>query len=48
MFISVCPRPHFPLQSPFMGKGSTYKINIYTFNKTLEFADRIERIDVSI
>ncbi|XP_054477877.1 tRNA (guanine(10)-N2)-methyltransferase homolog [Anoplopoma fimbria] len=31
--------------SPFMYKDSTYRINVYTFNKTLEFADRIKRID---
>ncbi|XP_032373797.1 tRNA (guanine(10)-N(2))-methyltransferase TRMT11 [Etheostoma spectabile] len=31
--------------SPFMQKDSTYRINVYTFNKTLEFADRIKRID---
>lgn len=36
------------LQSPFMHKDSTYRINVYTFNKTLEFADRIKRIDVSV
>ncbi|XP_056901187.1 tRNA (guanine(10)-N2)-methyltransferase homolog isoform X1 [Takifugu flavidus] len=30
---------------PFMQKGSTYRINVYTFNKTLAFADRIKRID---
>ncbi|XP_028327486.1 tRNA (guanine(10)-N(2))-methyltransferase TRMT11 [Gouania willdenowi] len=30
---------------PFMHKGSTYKINVYTFNKTLLFADRIKKID---
>lgn len=30
-----------------MDKDSTYRINVYTFNKTLEFADRIKRIDVS-
>lgn len=36
------------LKSPFMQKDSTYRINVYTFNKTLEFADRIQRIDVSI
>lgn len=39
---------HIPLQSPFMHKDSTYRINVYTFNKTLEFPDRIKRIDVSI
>ncbi|XP_075868777.1 tRNA (guanine(10)-N(2))-methyltransferase TRMT11 isoform X2 [Nelusetta ayraudi] len=31
--------------SPFLQKDSTYRINVYTFNKTLEFADRIQRID---
>ncbi|CAM9272611.1 unnamed protein product, partial [Lampetra planeri] len=31
--------------SPFMRKDSTYRINVYTFNKTLEFAERIKRID---
>lgn len=36
------------LQSPFMRADSTYRINVYTFNKTLEFADRINKIDVSI
>lgn len=36
------------LQLPFMRKGTTYRINVYTFNKTLEFADRIKRIDVRI
>lgn len=45
--IFVCPLPRIPLQSPFMHKDSTYRINVYTFNKTLEFADRIKRIDVS-
>lgn len=30
-----------------MHKDSTYRINVYTFNKTLEFPDRIKRIDVS-
>lgn len=29
-----------------MQKDSTYRINVYTFNKTLEFAERIKRIDV--
>lgn len=28
-----------------MQKDSTYKISVYTFNKTLVFADRIKRID---
>uniref|UniRef100_A0A7N6A6Z0 tRNA (guanine(10)-N(2))-methyltransferase TRMT11 n=1 Tax=Anabas testudineus TaxID=64144 RepID=A0A7N6A6Z0_ANATE len=31
--------------SPFMHKDSTYRINVYTFNKTLQFAERIKRID---
>ncbi|XP_022609203.1 tRNA (guanine(10)-N2)-methyltransferase homolog isoform X3 [Seriola dumerili] len=31
--------------APFMHKDSKYKINVYTFNKTLLFADRIKRID---
>lgn len=31
--------------SPFMHKNSTYRINVHTFNKTLQFADRIKRID---
>ncbi|KAK7887103.1 hypothetical protein WMY93_026724 [Mugilogobius chulae] len=31
--------------SPFMQPDSTYRINVYTFNKTLEFAERIKRID---
>uniref|UniRef100_A0A668AGX2 tRNA (guanine(10)-N(2))-methyltransferase TRMT11 n=1 Tax=Myripristis murdjan TaxID=586833 RepID=A0A668AGX2_9TELE len=31
--------------TPFMQRDSTYRINVYTFNKTLEFADRIKRID---
>ncbi|KAL3981089.1 neurobeachin-like protein 1/2 [Sarotherodon galilaeus] len=38
---------NFPsdIMSPFMHKDSTYRINVYTFNKTLQFADRIKRID---
>lgn len=44
-FISVCA---LASQSPFMEKHSTYRINVYTFNKTLEFTDRIKKIDVSI
>uniref|UniRef100_A0AAX7SUV8 tRNA (guanine(10)-N(2))-methyltransferase TRMT11 n=1 Tax=Astatotilapia calliptera TaxID=8154 RepID=A0AAX7SUV8_ASTCA len=38
---------NFPseIMSPFMHKDSTYRINVYTFNKTLLFADRIKRID---
>lgn len=36
------------LQLPFLLSGSTYRINVYTFNKTLEFAERIKRIDVCI
>lgn len=37
----------YPLEnmSPFMLKESTYRINVYTFNKTLEFTERIKRID---
>ncbi|KAE8288521.1 tRNA (guanine(10)-N2)-methyltransferase-like protein [Larimichthys crocea] len=31
--------------SPFMHKDSTYRINVYTYNKTLVFPDRIKRID---
>lgn len=31
-----------------MQKGSSYKINVYTFNKTLLFEERIKKIDVSI
>ncbi|KAG7469916.1 hypothetical protein MATL_G00133890 [Megalops atlanticus] len=31
--------------APFFQQDSTYKINVYTFNKTLEFKDRIEKID---
>uniref|UniRef100_A0A672H8B4 tRNA (guanine(10)-N(2))-methyltransferase TRMT11 n=1 Tax=Salarias fasciatus TaxID=181472 RepID=A0A672H8B4_SALFA len=30
---------------PFMQRDSTYRINVYTFNKTLLFEDRIKRID---
>ncbi|KAF3691652.1 tRNA (guanine(10)-N2)-methyltransferase -like protein [Channa argus] len=29
----------------FMQKDSTYRINVYTFNKTVEFGDRIKKID---
>lgn len=38
---------NYPLEhmSPFMEKHSTYRINVYTFNKTLEFTDRIKKID---
>ncbi|KAM6968171.1 tRNA (guanine(10)-N(2))-methyltransferase TRMT11 [Aplochiton taeniatus] len=38
---------NFPpeIMSPFLQKDSTYRINVYTFNKTLEFEDRIKRID---
>uniref|UniRef100_A0A673CNY8 tRNA (guanine(10)-N(2))-methyltransferase TRMT11 n=1 Tax=Sphaeramia orbicularis TaxID=375764 RepID=A0A673CNY8_9TELE len=38
---------NYPMENmtPFMRKDSTYRINVYTFNKTLEFADRIKRID---
>ncbi|XP_036395260.1 tRNA (guanine(10)-N2)-methyltransferase homolog isoform X2 [Megalops cyprinoides] len=31
--------------APFLQQDSTYKINVYTFNKTLEFKDRIKKID---
>ncbi|KAJ8411468.1 hypothetical protein AAFF_G00162760 [Aldrovandia affinis] len=31
--------------APFLQQDSTYKINVYTFNKTLEFKDRIQKID---
>ncbi|XP_032415225.1 tRNA (guanine(10)-N(2))-methyltransferase TRMT11 isoform X2 [Xiphophorus hellerii] len=31
--------------SPYMQKGSSYRINVYTFNKTLLFEDRIKKID---
>uniref|UniRef100_A0A1A7WHI6 tRNA (guanine(10)-N(2))-methyltransferase TRMT11 n=2 Tax=Iconisemion striatum TaxID=60296 RepID=A0A1A7WHI6_9TELE len=31
--------------SPYVHKESTYRINVYTFNKTLLFADRIKKID---
>ncbi|XP_056142671.1 tRNA (guanine(10)-N2)-methyltransferase homolog [Lampris incognitus] len=31
--------------SPYMEKDSTYRINVETFNKTLEFQNRLERID---
>ncbi|XP_012692919.1 tRNA (guanine(10)-N2)-methyltransferase homolog [Clupea harengus] len=30
---------------PFLGAESTYKINVYTFNKTLIFKDRLNKID---
>lgn len=46
--MSVFPLPYLLLQLPFMQIGSTYRINVYTFNKTLEFAERIKRIDVCI
>uniref|UniRef100_A0A3P9LEE7 tRNA (guanine(10)-N(2))-methyltransferase TRMT11 n=1 Tax=Oryzias latipes TaxID=8090 RepID=A0A3P9LEE7_ORYLA len=38
---------NYPPQSmsPFMHKDSTYRINVYTFNKTLQFQDRIKKID---
>ncbi|XP_053349755.1 tRNA (guanine(10)-N2)-methyltransferase homolog [Clarias gariepinus] len=36
------PREHM---MPFLQPESTYKINVYTFNKTLLFQDRIKRID---
>ncbi|XP_026875090.2 tRNA (guanine(10)-N2)-methyltransferase homolog isoform X2 [Electrophorus electricus] len=31
--------------TPFLQQESTYKINVYTFNKTLLFKDRIEKIN---
>ncbi|KAM9309133.1 tRNA (guanine(10)-N(2))-methyltransferase TRMT11 isoform 2-T2 [Pholidichthys leucotaenia] len=31
--------------SPYMHKDSTYRISVYTFNKTLQFADRIKKIN---
>ncbi|KAK9960839.1 hypothetical protein ABG768_008673 [Culter alburnus] len=31
--------------APYLQQNSTYKINVYTFNKTLEFKDRIKKID---
>lgn len=46
--MSVSSLPPVLLQLPFMQKESTYRINVYTFNKTLAFADRIKRIDVRI
>lgn len=46
--MSVFPLPYLLLQLPFMQIGSTYRINVYTFNKTLEFAERIKRIDVCV
>lgn len=48
ILMSVFPLPYLLLQLPFMQIGSTYRINVYTFNKTLEFAERIKRIDVCI
>uniref|UniRef100_A0A3B4BDP4 tRNA (guanine(10)-N(2))-methyltransferase TRMT11 N-terminal domain-containing protein n=1 Tax=Periophthalmus magnuspinnatus TaxID=409849 RepID=A0A3B4BDP4_9GOBI len=38
---------NYPVEKmrPFMQQESTYRINVYTFNKTLEFAERIKRID---
>ncbi|XDV40658.1 hypothetical protein PO909_009699 [Leuciscus waleckii] len=37
----------YPAESmaPYLQQNSTYKINVYTFNKTLEFKDRISKID---
>uniref|UniRef100_A0AAR2IHD8 tRNA (guanine(10)-N(2))-methyltransferase TRMT11 n=1 Tax=Pygocentrus nattereri TaxID=42514 RepID=A0AAR2IHD8_PYGNA len=37
----------YPIEkmTPFLQEESTYKINVYTFNKTLLFKDRIEKID---
>uniref|UniRef100_A0A8C2C2E3 tRNA (guanine(10)-N(2))-methyltransferase n=1 Tax=Cyprinus carpio TaxID=7962 RepID=A0A8C2C2E3_CYPCA len=31
--------------APYLQQNSTYKINVYTFNKTLVFKDRIKKID---
>ncbi|TRY97532.1 hypothetical protein DNTS_000334 [Danionella cerebrum] len=31
--------------APYLQKNSTYKINVYTFNKTLDFTHRIEKIE---
>ncbi|XP_072316802.1 tRNA (guanine(10)-N2)-methyltransferase homolog [Eucyclogobius newberryi] len=38
---------NYPVEnmSPFMKQDSTYRVNVYTFNKTLEFTERIKRID---
>ncbi|XP_076136381.1 tRNA (guanine(10)-N(2))-methyltransferase TRMT11 isoform X1 [Alosa pseudoharengus] len=38
---------NYPTESmlPFLLEESTYKINVYTFNKTLVFQDRIKKID---
>lgn len=36
------------MKAPFLQQESTYKIDVYTFNKTLLFKDRIEKIDVSM
>ncbi|XP_037128840.1 tRNA (guanine(10)-N2)-methyltransferase homolog isoform X2 [Syngnathus acus] len=30
---------------PFLRKDSTYRINVYTFNKSLDFTERVKRID---
>ncbi|XP_053737182.1 tRNA (guanine(10)-N2)-methyltransferase homolog isoform X1 [Synchiropus splendidus] len=30
---------------PYLQKDSSYRINVFTFNKTLEFAERIKKID---
>lgn len=46
--VNQCVYVLIPLQLLFMHKDSTYRINVYTFNKTLEFSDRIKKIDVSI
>ncbi|XP_018612480.1 tRNA (guanine(10)-N(2))-methyltransferase TRMT11 [Scleropages formosus] len=37
----------YPLEkmAPFTQRESTYKINVYTFNKTLVFQERIKKID---
>ncbi|KAA0703558.1 tRNA (guanine(10)-N2)-methyltransferase -like protein [Triplophysa tibetana] len=31
--------------APYLQQNLTYKINVYTFNKTLDFKDRIKKID---
>ncbi|KTF71839.1 hypothetical protein cypCar_00034499 [Cyprinus carpio] len=35
----------FNEKAPYLQQNSTYKINVYTFNKTLVFKDSIEKID---
>ncbi|KAM9806834.1 tRNA (guanine(10)-N(2))-methyltransferase TRMT11 isoform 1-T1 [Syngnathus typhle] len=38
---------NYPVEKmlPFLRKDSTYRINVYTFNKTLDFTERVKRID---